>query len=253
MAASDKDRQRAAAIRKKGARATATDRAWLRAYTERKKAAALERAAADAAASDAAPQPEYLVEPPPPEPRREPPVWTKAPEAPPPPAEPPPPEPGAPSSSSSSSSTSSPHDPPFVATACDIKDCPACRAANGTRLCKVTGERVWPPMSESGSRGLAEAILAGLAFVIAIGARLVTGRAHRVVKADEREVDELARALRDIALRRASWMGAVDDLFGALFVVSTYSTRAYREGSRPLPANAGASSQPAPTEERRAA
>lgn len=119
---------------------------------------------------------------------------------------------------------------PRQTSLCSIPDCPACRAATGPATCGVTGRRVWPPMSEAGAEGLAR-ILLGLIGVVA---RVV--RKEPVPPPTDRDVKQVARALREVALRRASWVGAFDDLIALGAGVTMYTRRALTEKASDAPA-----------------
>lgn len=110
---------------------------------------------------------------------------------------------------------------------CSIPDCPACRAATGPAICGTTGKRVWPPMSEAGAEGMAK----GLLFIIGLVASVI--RKEPVPPPTDRDIKQVGRALREVALRRASWVGAFDDLIALTAGISGYTRRALTEKAPP--------------------
>lgn len=115
---------------------------------------------------------------------------------------------------------------------CNVgKDCPACRSqTSGALVCSATGKKVWPPMSEAGAEAMAAVIFAGLGFVLQF---FRDDRRIIMPSADERRM--LAGALREVAYRRASWVGAVDDLFALFGALGRYTIRAMNEPQKQLP------------------
>lgn len=107
---------------------------------------------------------------------------------------------------------------------CNIPNCPACRAAQGPAICLTTGKRVWPPMSEAGSEALAGAILSAIGFAISL-----FRKDKHFVKPTTDEIKRFGKHLREMALRRASWMGAIDDILAVFFVGGGYSVRALNQ------------------------
>ena len=115
------------------------------------------------------------------------------------------------------------------AEACKIPDCPACRRVKGAAaICPSTGERVWPPMSEEGARAMAAAMLGVIAVVVRVGRRIATGVEAPMVTPTATEIASMGRALRETAYRRASYMGAGDDLFALAWAVGAFGMRAAR-------------------------
>ena len=113
--------------------------------------------------------------------------------------------------------------------ACKIPDCPACRAQKGAGMtCVATGERVYPPMSEEGAKAMAAMVLGVVAVVVRVGRRIATGTESPVVAPTAAEVAQMGRALREVTYRRASYMGAGDDLFALAWAVGAFSLRAAR-------------------------
>jgi hypothetical protein len=117
---------------------------------------------------------------------------------------------------------------------CTIANCPACKQESGALVCGSTGKRVWPPMSEAGAKAMASLVLAGLAFCLRF-----MREDRRIIPPTDREREQLAKAIREVAHRRASWVGAFDDLFALAFSLGAYTTRAIREPSQ-LPPPDGA-------------
>ena len=112
---------------------------------------------------------------------------------------------------------------------CKIPDCPACRRAKGTgAVCVATGVKVWPPMSEEGAKAMAAAVLGVVAVLVRVGRRVATGADAPVVAPTAGEVAQLGRALREVTYRRASYMGASDDLFALAWALGAFSMRAAR-------------------------
>jgi len=104
---------------------------------------------------------------------------------------------------------------------CNIPDCPACKQQRGALICQATNKKVWPPMSEAGAKALA-----GFLFFI-VGRVIAFFRPDkRYVVPSDAERDQFAAALREVALRRASWIGAFDDLMAAVFALTRYGSRA---------------------------
>lgn len=98
----------------------------------------------------------------------------------------------------------------------------------GAQVCGETGRKVWPPMSEEGAEALAGTILA----IIGLAIRFFRPD-RRLIPPSKEERKQLGGALREMALRRASWMGAFDDLLAVAFGLSRYTMRALREPDAP--------------------
>jgi hypothetical protein len=94
--------------------------------------------------------------------------------------------------------------------------------------CVATGERVYPPMSEEGAKAMAAMVLGLVAVVVRIGRRIATGTEAPVIAPTAAEVAQMGRALREVTYRRASYMGAGDDLFALAWAVGAFSLRAAR-------------------------
>lgn len=92
---------------------------------------------------------------------------------------------------------------------------------------------MWPPMSEDGAQAMAGMLLG----LIGLAARFFRDDKH-LVKPTQDEIRRLGRAIRETALRRASWMGAFDDLLALAFVSGGYMRRALTEKPPTLPAAA---------------
>jgi hypothetical protein len=121
------------------------------------------------------------------------------------------------------------------ASSCSIKDCPACAKKRGegdagVQICAATGDRVYPPMSDVGARLLAGAILA----MVGIAIRML--RADRqLVAPTAKETADFGLAIREVARRRASWMGAYDDLTALVGTGAVYMRRAATEPAKGAP------------------
>jgi hypothetical protein len=113
---------------------------------------------------------------------------------------------------------------------CPIKDCPRCKDIRAIQTCAVTGEPVYPQMSDDGARGIAAGIL-GIACIVA----RMFGRA---VQPEKSEVEALARAVKEASYRRAGWVGGYDDLAALAFVLGAFALRAHRSPALPAPAPA---------------
>lgn len=134
------------------------------------------------------------------------------------PADPTPPADGGPPGGASGAALSAPGAP---APTCSIPNCPQCKSIVGSQECAVTGGRVWPPMSIQSGRSMASMIL-GL-----IGLALKFFRKDKFYVAPTKEEKEmLAEALVLVQHRRASWIGAFDDLIQLGGAIGGYSTRA---------------------------
>lgn len=107
-------------------------------------------------------------------------------------------------------------------------DCPGCRgAASGGRVCVTTGNRVFPPMTLDGARGLAQIVLNFIGLIV----RFVRDDKRLIVPTDP-EIDALAEAIREMCHRRASWVSAIDDLIAFGYNATRYTMRAVREPAR---------------------
>lgn len=79
-------------------------------------------------------------------------------------------------------------------------------------------------MSEAGAKGFASLVLSGLTWLLRMF------REDRWVPTPTtKERDELAKALRELALRRASWLGAVDDIIAVAFLLGAFTMRVMNE------------------------
>lgn len=223
MSASTKDRSRAARLRRAvraGRELSADDRAWLETY-EASRSRKPKR-------SDAPPEPSAA------------PVQTapQTPSAPPSPGPEPAPQPAEPAEPADYIpipvlGPEEPEKPPEAEPAkpddggCKIPDCPKCKTVRGAQICATTGERVWPRMTPGGARAMASIIL-GI-----IGAAVRLFRADRqFIPPTKEERDDLAKAIEEVAYRRASWMGAFDDLLALGWALSAYGGRAMRAPSK---------------------
>lgn len=107
---------------------------------------------------------------------------------------------------------------------CEIDNCPACKAAaipaSGV-ICVSTGKRVWPPMSKAGARVMAGVILSAVGMAIKL-----FRKDKYYVTPSAAEVEGFAEALREVASRRVSWIGAIDDLLALAGAFGRYSIRA---------------------------
>lgn len=102
---------------------------------------------------------------------------------------------------------------------CSIEGCTACKVVSGGQTCGVTGQTVYPPMTIAGARSQAR----GLFGVI----RIIAGWLGKPLPAPrDDEIEALAKALRDVAHRRANVLGAFDDLFQLAEAASSYGIRA---------------------------
>jgi hypothetical protein len=104
--------------------------------------------------------------------------------------------------------------------ACDIKDCPRCRAVDNAPVCATTGLKVYPRMTDD-----AAAALAGVGLAVVTIVARIFGRAY---KANESDVKRLGRALAEVIYRRSGWTGSVDDILALGFVVMGIGTAVMR-------------------------
>jgi hypothetical protein len=95
-------------------------------------------------------------------------------------------------------------------------------------VCVATGEKVWPPMSEEGAKAMAAMVLGIVAIVVRVGRRIATGTESPIVQPTAAEIASMGRALREVTYRRASYMGAGDDIFALAWAVGAFSLRAAR-------------------------
>lgn len=108
---------------------------------------------------------------------------------------------------------------------CTIKDCPACARElsgdGGVQICAATGKKVYPAMTTAGSEVIARSLLATTGLLI---------RMYRpdrtLVPPNQTEVKNTGEALRSVAYRRASWIGAYDDIAALVGSMGMYSGRA---------------------------
>lgn len=112
---------------------------------------------------------------------------------------------------------------------CTIKDCPACaskgKAPPGGIVCVATGKKVYPPMSKAGARAMASTLL----YIIGTAVKFFR-KDKAFIKPTDREVEELADALREVASRRMGALGMFDDIFALGKAFAQYGIRA---GSAP--------------------
>lgn len=107
---------------------------------------------------------------------------------------------------------------------CGKKDCPECTVKRGGYKCSVTGKTVFPPMSAAGSEALAATLCAIIGTVIRF-----FRPDRRIIQPNKEEIKALGAALREVSFRRASWMGAWDDLFALASGVGRFAWRALGE------------------------
>jgi hypothetical protein len=79
-------------------------------------------------------------------------------------------------------------------------------------------------MSEAGAEALAGAVLACIGFAISL-----FRKDKHFVKPTELEIKKFGKHIREMALRRASWVGAIDDIMAVVFVGGGYSMRALNQ------------------------
>lgn len=110
---------------------------------------------------------------------------------------------------------------PGYGVKCNIPDCPACKRQLDGAICQVTGKRVWPPMDIDAARKMAEGIL------------WLVGMAIKFFRKDKfyvepmpHEVEIFAKGIQLVQQRRASWLGAFDDIAMAFGGLAGYGTRA---------------------------
>lgn len=125
---------------------------------------------------------------------------------------------------------------------CAIPNCPRCKVKGGGQRCAVTGEVVYPRMSPEGAEAMARMLLIGWSFLV-IKLIRADGRA---VPPNDAEARLMGRALAEIAWRRASWIGAFDDLimFGA--AMTMYTRRSLAEPDQSKVANGSSAAAPNP-------
>lgn len=129
----------------------------------------------------------------------------------------------------------SPQEPVAVPSPkCDVPDCPACRGAVGGRVCSVTGRRVWPKMSDAGARAQANVVLG----LVRMGVTLTVGESPD--KPTKEQIGKMADAIQEISYRRASWLGAFDDLFMAAEALGDYGVHSIADATRKKKARARA-------------
>jgi len=105
-----------------------------------------------------------------------------------------------------------------IGTRCTIKDCPRCTGMNGVQACGITGKPVYPRMTEDGARGMAGALLGLLTFAARLWGR-------ELAPPPQAEIDQLGRALAEVAYRRAGWASGWDDLFALTFALGGFALR----------------------------
>lgn len=101
-------------------------------------------------------------------------------------------------------------------------DCPACAQERALVRCSRTGKRIYPPMSDTGAKGLGGAVLGILALFVLLA------RKGDFQPANEHEIAAMADALKEVQRRRLNSMGAVDDVLAVLFVSSAFLWRTAR-------------------------
>lgn len=100
-------------------------------------------------------------------------------------------------------------------------DCPRCRARQGGIVCTSTGDVVWPKMTVEGARGMARALLTGIAVLARMFGRDVS-------PPSDVEVNQVGDALREVIYRRASAAGAGDDVWALAFALGAFGARVWR-------------------------
>lgn len=104
---------------------------------------------------------------------------------------------------------------------CSNPQCSCNKGAWGAYVCPVTGAKTWPPMDPEVAEAAGETLLRGIAFVVFLVRKV------KVVPT-EREISRLGKSIKLIQERRASWLGAVDDLVMFGSVVGGFTIRAVR-------------------------
>lgn len=109
---------------------------------------------------------------------------------------------------------------------CQIKDCPACAAAEGRdagQVCGTTGEVVYPPISDETARIFA------LVFLIVIGIFISLKTKKEPVPPNDNEAKLLAKPIKNLAYKHMNSLGKNDDLMQLIAFSGAYTVRALRE------------------------
>jgi hypothetical protein len=96
--------------------------------------------------------------------------------------------------------------PSFNEQLCDIPNCSGCRIAKGWPVCKATGLKVYPPMSENGAETAGNALLAGLMLL----ARMAR-KDHAAIEPTEFHKEAMRDGTKLMIERRMPAVAAYDD------------------------------------------
>lgn len=121
-----------------------------------------------------------------------------------------PPTPAGVAPSVSPGATLAPIEAPPAQAQCQIPHCP-CKSKLGGQICITTGKTVWPPMDGLAAEIMAGGLLRGMAWLGSL-----VREDKRTISPLNDDIKALGRAIQMIQVRRANWVGAIDDII--LFV-----------------------------------
>lgn len=108
-------------------------------------------------------------------------------------------------------------------TQCGIPNCPKCAKAEGRRagqVCSVTGEVVFPPLSDGTARLFTSLIF----FVVAVAVASQTKK--KAPPPTEREMNEFAEPLKEVLYEEMNFLGAYDAPMRLVAALTGYYMRA---------------------------
>lgn len=110
---------------------------------------------------------------------------------------------------------------------CGIPNCPKCAKADGRRagqVCSVTGEVVFPPISDGTARLIAALVFVGISALVA-----AQTKTKKVPPPSAEELNEFAIPLKDVLYEEANFLGGYDAPMRLIAAASGYYFRAKRQ------------------------
>lgn len=110
---------------------------------------------------------------------------------------------------------------------CGIPNCPKCAKADGRRagqVCSVTGEVVFPPISDGTARLIAALVFVGISALVA-----AQTKTKKVPPPSPEELNEFATPLKDVLYEEANFLGGYDAPMRLIAAASGYYFRAKRQ------------------------
>lgn len=114
-----------------------------------------------------------------------------------------------------------------ASTDCGIPNCPKCAKADGRRagqVCTVTGEVVFPPISDGTARLIAALVFVGISALVA-----AQTKTKKVPPPLPDELNEFAIPLKDVLYEEANFLGGYDAPMRLIAAASGYYFRAKRQ------------------------